>query len=197
MNSAQTISSLIRALRPKTRPWITLRARARPLAQRPFVLQPRGLRAPFTTSSTTIPPHADDPSEPSPSTTLPAGDSRHTSSSPPRPQRRPSARARKEPTYQITFTCKPCHTRSSHEMSKQGYYHGTVLITCPQCKNRHVISDHLNVTSARAPSWYHWWRNRADEGSLLMTFHDRFLPTSLSQLRISCEATASWSGEAA
>ncbi|KAI9673888.1 MAG: hypothetical protein M1817_002094 [Caeruleum heppii] len=32
-------------------------------------------------------------------------------------------------------------------MSKQGYHHGTVLITCPSCKNRHVMSDHLKIFS--------------------------------------------------
>lgn len=30
-------------------------------------------------------------------------------------------------------------------MSKQGYHRGTVLIQCPSCKNRHVMSDHLGV----------------------------------------------------
>lgn len=55
------------------------------------------------------------------------------------------ARREQEPAYQITFTCKPCGERSSHRMSKQGYHHGTVLIRCPSCKNRHVISDHLNI----------------------------------------------------
>ena len=49
------------------------------------------------------------------------------------------------PAYEMTFTCKKCQTRSSHRVSKQGYYHGTVLITCPGCKNRHLISDHLKV----------------------------------------------------
>lgn len=47
--------------------------------------------------------------------------------------------------YKMTFTCKPCSARSTHEVSKQGYHHGSVLITCPDCKNRHVISDHLKV----------------------------------------------------
>lgn len=51
----------------------------------------------------------------------------------------------KRPSYQLTFTCKPCEERSTHEVSKQGYHNGTVLITCPGCKNRHVISDHLKV----------------------------------------------------
>ncbi|KAF2273996.1 zf-DNL-domain-containing protein [Westerdykella ornata] len=40
-----------------------------------------------------------------------------------------------------------CATRSSHRVSKQGYHHGTVLITCPGCKNRHLISDHLKIFS--------------------------------------------------
>jgi protein import protein ZIM17 len=50
-----------------------------------------------------------------------------------------------QPTYELTFTCIPCDTRSAHNVSKQGYHHGSVLITCPSCRNRHVISDHLNI----------------------------------------------------
>lgn len=53
------------------------------------------------------------------------------------------------PSYQLTFTCKPCSTRSSHKISKQGYHKGSVLITCPECRNRHVISDHLNACVTR------------------------------------------------
>lgn len=49
------------------------------------------------------------------------------------------------PSYELTFTCNVCKTRSSHRLSKQGYHHGTVLISCPDCKNRHLISDHLKV----------------------------------------------------
>lgn len=30
-------------------------------------------------------------------------------------------------------------------MTKHGYHKGTVLINCPGCDNRHVISDHLKV----------------------------------------------------
>ncbi|KAJ9315125.1 hypothetical protein DTO271D3_4578 [Paecilomyces variotii] len=55
------------------------------------------------------------------------------------------ARRAQEPMYQITFTCKPCGDRSSHQMSKHGYHRGTVLIRCPTCSNRHVISDHLGI----------------------------------------------------
>ncbi|RYP70959.1 hypothetical protein DL769_004792 [Monosporascus sp. CRB-8-3] len=54
-----------------------------------------------------------------------------------------------EPHYQLTFTCVPCSGRSSHTVSKQGYHHGSVLITCPSCRNRHVISDHLHIFGDR------------------------------------------------
>lgn len=50
-----------------------------------------------------------------------------------------------EPAYRIIFTCKPCGARSDHQMSKHGYHKGTVLITCPSCSARHVISDHLRI----------------------------------------------------
>ena len=60
------------------------------------------------------------------------------SSGPTIPTQKPSA-------YELTFTCKPCLHRSTHKISTQGYHHGTVLITCPDCKARHVISDHLKI----------------------------------------------------
>ncbi|KAI9850736.1 MAG: hypothetical protein M1830_006963 [Pleopsidium flavum] len=63
------------------------------------------------------------------------------------PSQTPPTRAEQEPAYELTFTCKPCRTRSAHRVSKQGYHKGTVLITCPDCKNRHVISDHLKIFS--------------------------------------------------
>jgi mitochondrial protein import protein ZIM17 len=47
--------------------------------------------------------------------------------------------------YQLSFTCVPCSHRSHHNISKQGYHRGAVLITCPSCRNRHVISDHLGI----------------------------------------------------
>ncbi|KAI5960799.1 DNLZ [Candida pseudojiufengensis] len=43
----------------------------------------------------------------------------------------------------IEFTCNVCDTRSKHNMSKQAYEHGTVLIQCPECKSRHLIADNL------------------------------------------------------
>lgn len=55
-----------------------------------------------------------------------------------------------EPHYELTFTCVPCSGRSSHTISKQGYHKGSVLITCPSCRNRHIISDHLNIFGNRS-----------------------------------------------
>lgn len=49
------------------------------------------------------------------------------------------------PSYELTFTCVPCGSRSAHTISKQGYHHGSILITCPSCRNRHIISDHLRI----------------------------------------------------
>ncbi|KAK4116551.1 zf-DNL-domain-containing protein [Canariomyces notabilis] len=50
-----------------------------------------------------------------------------------------------QPHYELTFTCRPCGHRSRHRVSKQGYHQGSVLIACPSCRNRHVISDHLGI----------------------------------------------------
>jgi len=58
-----------------------------------------------------------------------------------------SARKAQEPAYDITFTCRKCLERSSHRITKQAYHFGTTLITCPKCKNRHLISDHLKIFS--------------------------------------------------
>ncbi|UNI14930.1 hypothetical protein JDV02_001508 [Purpureocillium takamizusanense] len=52
--------------------------------------------------------------------------------------------------YQLSFTCVPCGHRSHHNVSKQGYHGGSVLITCPSCRNRHVISDHLGIFGDRS-----------------------------------------------
>jgi hypothetical protein len=55
------------------------------------------------------------------------------------------------PHYRITFSCDPCTLRSVHHISQQGYHHGSVLIACPHCRNRHVISDHLRILAPGAP----------------------------------------------
>ncbi|KAI0402792.1 DNL zinc finger-domain-containing protein [Xylaria palmicola] len=65
------------------------------------------------------------------------------------PKPTPPTRKELEPHYQMTFTCVPCGERSSHVVSKQGYHKGSVLITCSNCRNRHVISDHLNIFGDR------------------------------------------------
>ncbi|KAI0600013.1 DNL zinc finger-domain-containing protein [Biscogniauxia sp. FL1348] len=54
-----------------------------------------------------------------------------------------------EPHYELRFTCVPCSRRSTHIVSKQGYHKGSVLITCPECRNRHVISDNLKIFGER------------------------------------------------
>jgi protein import protein ZIM17 len=81
---------------------------------------------------------------------LPARRFESTSAGPTPPStstKAPESRLDREnvPSYELTFTCNVCKTRSSHRMSKQGYHHGTILISCPDCKNRHLISDHLKV----------------------------------------------------
>ncbi|KAI0125851.1 DNL zinc finger protein, partial [Xylariales sp. AK1849] len=59
------------------------------------------------------------------------------------------SRKLQEPHYELTFTCVPCGSRSSHVVSKQGYHKGSVLITCSSCRNRHIISDHLDIFGDR------------------------------------------------
>ncbi|KAF2858819.1 zf-DNL-domain-containing protein, partial [Piedraia hortae CBS 480.64] len=53
------------------------------------------------------------------------------------------------PSYDLSFTCRRCSERSKHRITKQAYHHGSVLVTCPGCKNRHVITDHLKIFSEK------------------------------------------------
>ncbi|KAM7217363.1 DNL zinc finger domain containing protein [Rhypophila decipiens] len=79
-----------------------------------------------------------------------------TSTPNPRPQNQQQSqedqknRPSDRPSYELRFTCKPCGHRSSHVISKQGYHHGSVLISCPSCRNRHIISDHLKIFGDKA-----------------------------------------------
>ncbi|TGJ86710.1 hypothetical protein E0Z10_g2048 [Xylaria hypoxylon] len=99
----------------------------RPYPRLPRTLQPIANRFAHTIPKPTIPAHDDASS--SPDATKP--------------------RKQLEPHYRLTFTCVPCTNRSTHIVSKQGYHKGSVLITCPSCRNRHVISDNLNIFGDR------------------------------------------------
>lgn len=98
------------------------------------------------------------------------------------------------PSYQIHFTCKPCGFRSAHEISKHGYHSGSILVTCPSCKNRHVISDHLKVSTSspllscliRFPRQYQAMalpENELKTEIYLLIDHNRYSPTSPLLLR--------------
>lgn len=58
---------------------------------------------------------------------------------------------------QMTFTCtaEDCGHRSTHEFSARSYNHGIVLLTCPSCKNRHLIADHIG-----------WFKESTEDGKL-------------------------------
>ncbi|KAH6619461.1 DNL zinc finger-domain-containing protein [Chaetomium sp. MPI-SDFR-AT-0129] len=134
--SARTSTAFLHPARriPRPLPSATIRLAhsiPRPRTPPPFT-QPEQQR---TSTAATSP---SSPSTPSPTSTTPEST---TPSSPTTPN------ILQQPHYELTFTCRPCSTRSRHRISKQGYHHGTVLVACPECKNKHVISDHLRIFS--------------------------------------------------
>ncbi|KAF8475930.1 DNL zinc finger-domain-containing protein, partial [Kalaharituber pfeilii] len=72
---------------------------------------------------------------------------------PDNPGQSPPAQRYERPSYELTFTCKPCGVRSTHVVSKQAYHHGTTLVRCPGCKDRHVITDHLKIFNEKPMSF--------------------------------------------
>ena len=186
MRRALHFSSPIWQLRPSRRISQTIHSSFQTQRSLPIqILRPRTSRAAFTTSPTAIPPHDEGSTASSPSSSsnlsTPAIPP-FPSSAPPQTSSTASFEPIKRPSYQLTFTCKPCLERSTHDISKQGYHNGTVLITCPKCKNRHVISDHLKVSllpprafTALVPDV---------KGRRLMYAIHRSLQTRTSRLRI-------------
>lgn len=76
----------------------------------------------------------------------------------------PAEKKRDEPAYELSFICKPCLFRSTHRITKHGYHHGTVLVTCPSCNSRHVIADHLRVFLDDKSTLEDILRRKAEEG---------------------------------
>ena len=117
-----------------------------PQLPQPRTLHTIGLRRPFPSTISRVPPqiryHSTEST--SESSQRPLTD---RSSSQSDQAAEIAARKAEQPSYQLTFTCKACSERSSHHITKQAYHFGTTLITCPGCKNRHLISDHLKIFS--------------------------------------------------
>ncbi|KAK7908432.1 hypothetical protein PG985_015735 [Apiospora marii] len=126
-NALQTLARSVRASAISPAP---LRPHLRPYPSLPRTLQPAQFSRRYAHA---IPK----PSRPAP----PAASS---------PSEEIKQRKLQEPHYELTFTCVPCSERSTHTVSKQGYHKGSVLITCPSCRNRHIISDHLNIFGNRS-----------------------------------------------
>ena len=73
-----------------------------------------------------------------------------------------------EPRLSITFTCTvpDCNTRSTHEFAKRSYEKGIVLVECPGCKNRCVLSypRHLFYWLFTSPQTSHCGPSRMVQG---------------------------------
>ena len=154
MKAEQTLSNIFRQLRP-LRPLRSALRQPHPVTSPPHpfsqLAPPRNPSFPFPRS----PPSTPKRGVPQPSSAVRSPQSRRVSDSAsalpqavahlPDDHGNTQSPPEKPPAYEITFTCKPCKHRSTHTISKHGYHKGSVLITCPECSNRHVISDHLKV----------------------------------------------------
>ncbi|KAL8174570.1 UNVERIFIED_CONTAM: hypothetical protein K2H54_049168 [Gekko kuhli] len=47
------------------------------------------------------------------------------------------------PRYGLAYTCKVCGRRAAQTVSRAAYERGVVIATCPGCRSRHLIADHL------------------------------------------------------
>lgn len=133
--------NLLQSQRRQQPPFIRL-AHSIPRPRNPSPFQEQQQPAPATSSSSTTP--SDQQQQQQGQATTP-----QTPSSPGESEAK-KPNVRQQPHYELTFTCRPCGHRSRHAVSKQGYHHGSVLIACPGCRNRHVISDHLRIFGDKA-----------------------------------------------
>ena len=140
MKADQTLSAIFRLLRPALRQPYPANSHLRLLSQFAPLRHPSFPRLSstphpsFTLRSLQIRTLSD-------STSAPSSAVAHSPAYPSSAESPPEI----EPAYELTFTCKPCKHRSTHRVTKQGYHKGSVLITCPECSNRHIMSDHLKV----------------------------------------------------
>ncbi|KAH7163111.1 DNL zinc finger-domain-containing protein [Dactylonectria estremocensis] len=145
--TSPVFSSILRQLRAQPQRASSLRAPLAPRTrlQRPFIANTIAARA---AHSIPRPPAStvSQSSEPKSRKSFHTGEADADVDAPKGEGSRPEA---KPEYYQLSFTCVPCGYRSHHNVSKQGYHHGSTLITCPECRNRHVISDHLDIFGDR------------------------------------------------
>ena len=145
MKADQSLSSIFKQLRPALSQSQARFARTRPtfrahhLRQYPFLQRPSAPALRFPSPISVVQSRYNSSSASSSPTSVP------TSSLEPESELQKPA-----PSYELTFTCKPCRHRSTHRVTKQGFRHGTVLITCPSCNNRHVFADHLKIFADKA-----------------------------------------------
>lgn len=136
--SLPDLSTVLSGLPPWSPPTMASRVASRPLAA--ILRTPKPISPPLLR---TLRPIGHRFAHVVPKPTRPARDAPSSSADATTP------RKQLEPHYKLTFTCVPCGERSGHVVSKQGYHRGSVLITCPSCRNRHVISDNLNIFGDR------------------------------------------------